>query len=51
MNLLLKISGCRHNLFLLFETCAEALTHKSELYTAEQENVAGWLLLLLEQVP
>lgn len=27
------------------------MTHRSELYSAEQEHVAGWLLLLLEQIP
>jgi myosin heavy subunit len=49
--ILLKVASTNHHLYLLFEACSQALTHKSELYTAEQESVAGWLLLLLEQVP
>lgn len=50
-NLLLRITSTNHNLYLLFELCSQALTHKSELYTADQESIATWLLILLEQVP
>ena len=51
MNLLLKITGTSHNLYLLFQVCSQTLTHKNQLYKADQENIAGWLLLLLEQIP
>ena len=27
------------------------MTHKSDMYTAEQENVAEWFLMLLDQIP
>lgn len=36
LNLLLKITAANHKLYLLFDTTASALTHKSELYTPDQ---------------
>ena len=50
-SLLLSLAATIHNLYLLFDLCASALTHKTELYDPEQEITAGWLLLLLEQIP
>lgn len=49
--LLLKITATNHHLYLLFELISQTLTHKSELYTPEQESIIGWLLMLLEQIP
>lgn len=51
LNLLLRIANANTKLYLLFDSLAAALTHRAELYTAEMQNLAGFYLLLLDQIP
>jgi hypothetical protein len=51
LNLLLRISAANSKLYLLFDALASALTHKSELYSAEMQTLAGHYLVLLDQLP
>ena len=51
LSLLQRVAGANHKLYMLFEIISSSMTHKNELYTAEQESVASWLIMLLEQVP
>lgn len=49
--LLLRLSSVNHKLYLLFDLLAAALTQKSELYSAEQQTLAGFYLILLDHIP
>lgn len=51
LDLLLRLSAASSKLYLLFDALAAALTHKSELYTADMQNLAACYILLLDQLP
>ena len=51
INLLMKITGANHKLYLLFDTVSAVMTHKSELYAPDQETLVAWMLMVLDQVP
>lgn len=49
--LLLRLSSINHKLYLLFDLLAAALTQKSELFSADQQTLAGFYLILLDHIP
>jgi hypothetical protein len=51
LSLLLRLSAVNHKLYLLFDILAAALTHKSELYSADQQTLTGFYLCLLDHIP
>jgi hypothetical protein len=51
INILLRITSANHKLYLLFDIISGALTHKSEMYTQEQQNLTNCFLMLLDQIP
>jgi hypothetical protein len=51
LNLLLRLASANSKLYLLFDAIAAAMTHKSELYSAEMEALSELYLQLLDHVP
>lgn len=51
LTFMLRITAANHKLYLLFDSLSASLTHKSELYAADQQNLVECFLMLLDQIP